>query len=388
MNFPPLVKASAELSNEEVARYSRHILLPEFGIERQKILKSSKVLVIGAGGLGSPALLYLAAAGVGVIGIVDFDVVDVSNLQRQVIHGVSDVDTPKTTSARKRILDINPHVEVQIHEERLIADNILDIISQYDLILDGTDNFPTRYLVNDACVIAGKPYIWGSIYRFEGQVSVFWEQAPDGKGFNYRDLYAEPPPPEFAPSCSEGGVLGVLCAAIGSVMATEAIKLLTGIGEPLLGRLLIYDALDMTYRELPIQKSNQRAAITQLVDVDAFCGIKDSVIKESVATIDVQTLKTLMDHKAAFKQVDVREKAELDIVSVEESIHIPKGTLSKKESLASLDKDDNIIVMCKSGARSLQAVNELREQGFNNVKNLEGGILAWIREVNPQLPNY
>jgi len=250
MNFPPLVKASAELSNEEVARYSRHILLPEFGIERQKILKSSKVLVIGAGGLGSPALLYLAAAGVGVIGIVDFDVVDVSNLQRQVIHGVSDVDTPKTTSARKRILDINPHVEVQIHEERLIADNILDIISQYDLILDGTDNFPTRYLVNDACVIAGKPYIWGSIYRFEGQVSVFWEQAPDGKGFNYRDLYAEPPPPEFAPSCSEGGVLGVLCAAIGSVMATEAIKLLTGIGEPLLGRLLIYDALDMTQRLL------------------------------------------------------------------------------------------------------------------------------------------
>jgi adenylyltransferase/sulfurtransferase len=250
VSLPPLVEPAEDLSVEEIARYSRHLIIPDVGVPGQKRLKNAKVLVVGAGGLGSPALLYLAAAGVGTLGIVDFDVVDESNLQRQVIHGVSDIGKLKAQSAKESIAEINPHVHVVLHTERLDSDNALDIFRPYDLILDGTDNFATRYLVNDACVLLGKPYVWGSIYRFEGQVSVFWNE----HGPNYRDLYPEPPPPGMVPSCAEGGVLGVLCASIGSVMVTEAIKLITGIGESLLGRLMVYDALEMTYRQIKIRK--------------------------------------------------------------------------------------------------------------------------------------
>jgi len=271
--LPPLVEPAAELTREEVARYSRHLIIPDLGLDGQKRLKNARVLVIGAGGLGSPTLLYLAAAGVGTIGIVEFDVVDESNLQRQIIHGQSDIGRPKAHSAKDSIAEINPLVEVRLHEVRLDTDNALELFEQYDLILDGTDNFATRYLVNDAAVLAGKPYVWGSIYRFEGQVSVFWEDAPDGLGLNYRDLYPEPPPPGMVPSCAEGGVLGILCASIASVMGTEAIKLITGIGEPLLGRLMVYDALDMTYRTIKIRKDPATPKITELIDYEAFCGV-------------------------------------------------------------------------------------------------------------------
>ncbi len=271
--LPPLVEPAAELTREEVARYSRHLIIPDLGVDGQKRLKNARVLVIGAGGLGSPTLLYLAAAGVGTIGIVEFDVVDESNLQRQIIHGQSDIGRSKAQSARDSILEINPLVQVRLHELRLEPSNAVNLFKQYDLILDGTDNFATRYLVNDAAVLAGKPYVWGSIYRFEGQVSVFWEDAPDGRGLNYRDLYPEPPPPGMVPSCAEGGVLGILCASIASVMGTEAIKLITGIGDPLLGRLMVYDALDMTYRTIKIRKDPSTPKITELIDYEEFCGV-------------------------------------------------------------------------------------------------------------------
>lgn len=253
-SLPPLVEPAAELTRDEVARYSRHLIIPDLGVDGQKRLKNAKVLVIGAGGLGSPALLYLAAAGVGTLGIVEFDEVDASNLQRQIIHGESDIGRPKADSARDSILEINSGIDVRLHKIRLEPENAVELFADYDLIVDGTDNFATRYLVNDAAVLAGKPYVWGSIYRFEGQVSVFWEDAPDGRGINYRDLYPEAPPPGMVPSCAEGGVLGVLCASIGSVMVTEAIKLITGIGEPLLGRLMVYDALDMNYRTIKLRR--------------------------------------------------------------------------------------------------------------------------------------
>ena len=267
--LPPLVEPAAELTKEEVARYSRHLIIPDVGMTGQKRLKNAKVLVIGAGGLGSPALLYLAAAGVGTIGIVEFDAVDESNLHRQVIHGQSDLGRPKAESARDSIAEINPFVKVNLHQVHLSSSNALDIFADYDLILDGTDNFATRYLVNDAAVLSGKPYVWGSIFRFEGQVSVFWDQY----GPNYRDLYPEPPPPGMVPSCAEGGVLGVLCASIGSVMVTEAIKLITGIGESLLGRLMIYDGLEMSYRTVKIRKDPNAEPITELIDYEAFCGV-------------------------------------------------------------------------------------------------------------------
>ena len=270
MQLPPLVQPSFELSKEEISRYSRHLLIPDVGLDGQQRLKSSKVLVIGAGGLGSPALLYLAAAGVGTLGIIDFDVVDESNLQRQVIHGQSDVGRLKAESARDSIAEINRFVNVVIHNERLEASNAIEIISAYDLVVDGTDNFATRYLVNDACVLAGKPYVWGSIFRFEGQASVFWEHAPAGAGLNYRDLYPAPPPVEMAPSCAEGGVLGILCASIGSIMATEAVKLITGIGDSLLGRLVVYDALDMNYRFIKLRRAPDRKPITELADYQEF----------------------------------------------------------------------------------------------------------------------
>src|ERR1700755_3616939 len=272
MSLPPLVEPAAELTKDEVARYSRHLIIPDVGMTGEKRVKNAKVLVVGAGGLGSPALLYLAAAGVGTLGIVEFDVVDSSNLQRQIIHGQSDVGRSKAESARDSIKETNPFVEVRIHETRLESANVLDIFRDYDLILDGTDNFATRYLVNDAAVLLGKPYVWGSIFRFEGQVSVFWEDAPNGQGLNYRHLYPEPPPPGMVPSCAEGGVLGVLCASIGSVMGTEAVKLITGIGEPLVGRLMIYDALEMSYRTVKVRRDPSAPPITELIDYEAFCG--------------------------------------------------------------------------------------------------------------------
>ena len=272
-SLPPLVEPAAELTRDEVARYSRHLIIPDLGVDGQKRLKNARVLVIGAGGLGAPTLLYLAAAGVGTIGIVDVDVVDESNLQRQIIHGVSDIGRSKAQSARDSIAEVNPLVDVRLHEERLERHNAVDLFEQYDLILDGTDNFATRYLVNDAAVLAHKPYVWGSIYRFEGQVSVFWEDAPDGRGLNYRDLYPEAPPPGMVPSCAEGGVLGMLCASIASVMGTEAIKLITGIGEPLLGRLMVYDALEMSYRTITIRKDPATRTITELIDYEEFCGV-------------------------------------------------------------------------------------------------------------------
>src|ERR1700742_2572782 len=307
MPLPPLVEPAEELTKEEVARYSRHLIIPDVGVDGQKRLKNARVLVVGAGGLGSPALMYLAAAGVGTLGVVDFDVVDESNLQRQIIHGQSDIGRPKAESARDSVREINPLVNVVVHETRLDNDNVLDIFAQYDLILDGTDNFATRYMVNDACVLLGKPYVWGSIYRFDGQVSVFWNEY----GPNYRDLYPDPPPPGMVPSCTEGGVLGVLCAAIGSVMVNEAIKLITGIGEPLVGRLLVFDALEMTWREIKVRKDPNTVEITELIDYESFCGVVSEEAQQASAgsTITASELKDLLDSDKPIHLVDVREPA-------------------------------------------------------------------------------
>lgn len=389
MQLPALVQPLAELSKEEISRYSRHLLIPDVGLDGQRRLKTSKVLVIGAGGLGSPALLYLAAAGVGTLGIVDFDVVDESNLQRQVIHGQPDVGRLKAESARDAILRINPYVNVQLHIARLEAANALDIISGYDLIVDGTDNFATRYLVNDACVLAGKPYVWGSIFRFEGQASVFWENAPNDAGLNYRDLYPAPPPPEMAPSCAEGGVLGILCASIGSIMATEAVKLITGIGDSLLGRLVVYDALDMMYRFIPLRRAPERVAITGLVDYQEFCGLNRPVTNTvNVPLISAIEVKTLQDDGVDFHLVDVRGIEEWNIVHIEGAQHIPKNVLLSTDGLAQFDKEELIIVQCKMGGRSKDALLEMQKHGFNNVKSLDGGVLAWVRDVDPSLPSY
>ena len=308
MSLPPLVEPAAELTVEEVRRYSRHLIIPDVGMIGQKRLKNAKVLCVGAGGLGSPALLYLAAAGVGTLGVVDFDVVDESNLQRQIIHGQSDIGRGKAESARDSVREVNPLVNVILHTDRLDSTNALEIFAPYDLIVDGTDNFATRYLVNDACVLLGKPYVWGSIYRFEGQVSVFWEEY----GPNYRHLYPEPPPPGMVPSCAEGGVLGVLCASIGSVMVTEAIKLITGIGDPLVGRLMIYDALEMTYRQVKVRRDPNAPEITELIDYEAFCGAVSDEAVEAVreSTISVRDLKEMMDAGKDFALIDVREPGE------------------------------------------------------------------------------
>lgn len=391
MNLPPLVWPQEELTKSEVERYSRHLLLPDLGVDGQRRLKTSRVLIIGAGGLGSPALLYLAAAGVGTLGIIDFDVVDESNLQRQVIHGISNVGSLKTESAKQSIAEINPYVNVQLHNERLEADTAIDIISQYDLVVDGTDNFATRYLVNDACVLAKKPYVWGSIFRFEGQTTVFWEDAPKGVGLNYRDLYPEPPPPEYAPSCSEGGVLGILCASIGSIMATEAIKLITGLGDSLLGRLMVYDALDMTYRTIKLQPALDRKKISELVDYEYFCGLKTaaSEIKESspVDNISALELSVLLDSNTEVNLIDVREFTEWNIVHIDGATHIPKDNIINGAWLG-MDKNSPIVVMCKLGGRSSKVIEVLKEQGYKNLKNLEGGIVSWIRDVNSELPVY
>ncbi|OHU22298.1 adenylyltransferase/sulfurtransferase MoeZ [Mycobacteroides franklinii] len=388
--LPPLVSPAAELTREEVARYSRHLIIPDLGVDGQKRLKNAKVLVIGAGGLGSPTLLYLAAAGVGTIGIVEFDVVDESNLQRQIIHGQSDIGRSKAQSARDSVLEINPLVEVRLHELRLEPDNAVDLFQQYDLILDGTDNFATRYLVNDAAVLAHKPYVWGSIYRFEGQVSVFWEDAPDGLGLNYRDLYPEPPPPGMVPSCAEGGVLGILCASIASVMGTEAIKLITGIGDSLLGRLMVYDALDMTYRTIKIRKDPATPEITELIDYDAFCGVISDEASAAVAdsTITPRELRELLDADKKVALIDVREPVEWDIVHIDGAELVPKSTLESGDGLAKLPQDRQAVLYCKTGIRSAEALVAVKKAGFADAVHLQGGIAAWAKQVDPDMVMY
>jgi adenylyltransferase/sulfurtransferase len=390
--LPPLVEPAADLSVDEVKRYSRHLIIPDVGMTGQKRLKNAKVLVVGAGGLGSPALLYLAAAGVGTLGIVDFDVVDESNLQRQIIHGVSDIGKPKAESARDSIQEINPYVEVILHEERLDSDNALDIFRPYDLIVDGTDNFATRYLVNDACVLLNKPYVWGSIYRFDGQASVFWAEY----GPCYRCLYPEPPPPGMVPSCAEGGVLGVLCASIGSIQVTEAIKVITGIGDPLVGRLMIYDALEMSYRSVKVRKDpecpvcGKNPTITELIDYEAFCGAVSDEAQEAVqgSTITAKDLKNMMDNGDNIFVVDVREPNEYEIVSIPGATLIPKGEFLSGAALEKLPQDKRIVLHCKSGARSAEALAVVKDAGFSDAVHVGGGVLAWVNQVDPSLPTY
>ncbi|MGB8211628.1 MAG: adenylyltransferase/sulfurtransferase MoeZ [Mycobacterium sp.] len=389
-SLPPLVEPAAELTRDEVARYSRHLIIPDLGVDGQKRLKNARVLVIGAGGLGAPTLLYLAAAGVGTIGIVDFDVVDESNLQRQIIHGVSDIGRSKAQSARDSIAEVNPLVDVRLHEERLERHNAVDLFEQYDLILDGTDNFATRYLVNDAAVLAHKPYVWGSIYRFEGQISVFWEDAPDGRGLNYRDLYPEAPPPGMVPSCAEGGVLGILCASIASVMGTEAIKLITGIGEPLLGRLMVYDALEMSYRTITIRKDPSTRKITELIDYEEFCGVVSDDAAEAAAdsTITPRELRELLESGTKVALIDVREPVEWDINHIDGAQLIPKSLINSGEGLAKLPQDRMPVLYCKTGVRSAEALAALKKAGFADAVHLQGGIVAWAKQMQPDMVMY
>ncbi|HLZ38334.1 MAG TPA: adenylyltransferase/sulfurtransferase MoeZ [Mycobacteriales bacterium] len=390
MSLPPLVEPAPELSVEEIKRYSRHLIIPEFAMDGQKRLKNARVLAIGAGGLGSPVLMYLAAAGVGTIGVVDFDVVDESNLQRQIIHGQDDIGRSKAQSARDRIKEINPYVEVRLHEERLDSSNALEIFAGYDLVVDGADNFATRYLVNDACVLLGKPYVWGSIFRFDGQASVFWAE----RGPCYRCLYPEPPPPGMVPSCAEGGVLGVLCASIGSIQATEAIKLLTGTGDPLVGRLLVYDALEMTYRSVTVRKDSEcplcgkNPSIMELIDYEAFCGAvsEEAQLAAQGSTITAAELKTMLDGGEEILLVDVREPAEFEIVRIPGAVLIPKGELPA--TLAELPQDKRIVLHCKTGVRSAEALALLKDAGFKDAVHLQGGVIAWANQVDPSLPTY
>ncbi len=396
MSLPPLVEPAAELTRQEVMRYSRHLIIPEVATDGQKRLKNAKVLAVGAGGLGSPTLMYLAAAGVGTLGIVDFDVVDESNLQRQVIHGQSDIGRPKAESARDSILEINPLVTVNLHTERLDSTNVMDLFAQYDLIVDGTDNFATRYLVNDACVLLDKPYVWGSIYRFDGQASVFWANAPGGTAPCYRCLYPEPPPPGMVPSCAEGGVLGVLCASIGAIQTTEAVKLITGIGEPLVGSLMVYDALEMSYRKISVRKDpecpicGKNPTITALVDYEAFCGTVSDEAQEAAvgSTILAIELKAKMDAGEDFVLVDVREPAEYEIVKIPGSVLIPKGEILDGSALAQLPQDRQIVLHCKSGVRSAEALAAVKAAGLTNSVHVQGGVLAWQAQVDPSLPTY
>ena len=394
MSSPVAVEALPELSNEEIKRYSRHLIMPEIGVEGQRRLKASSVLCIGAGGLGSPAAMYLAAAGIGRLGIVDFDVVDFSNLQRQVIHGTPDVGRSKLDSARDRINALNPYVEVETHEVALSSENALDLFAPYDVILDGTDNFPTRYLVNDACVIAGKPNAYGSIFRFEGQASVF--ATKDGPC--YRCLYPEPPPPGLVPSCAEGGVLGVLPGIIGVIQATEAVKVLLGIGEPLVGRFLIYDALRMRFRELKLRKDPEcpvcgdHPTVTELIDYEQFCGIrpqaKEATTEAGAADWEITSvqLKRRLDAGEDVLVLDVREPNEYQINRIEGSTLIPLGELPRR--FQELDRARPIVCQCKMGSRSAKAMEFLQSVGFADVKNLQGGILAWIDTVDPSQPKY
>lgn len=386
VHLPPLVEPAGELTADEVARYSRHLIIPSVGTEGQKRLRNARVLVIGAGGLGSPALLYLAAAGVGTLGIVEFDDVELSNLQRQIIHGRSDVGRTKADSARDSILELNDGVEVALHRVRLDSSNALEIFGRYDLVLDGTDNFATRYLVNDAAALVGIPYVWGSIYRFEGQVSVFWDSAPGGVGMNYRDLYPEAPPPGMVPSCAEGGVLGVLCASVGSIMVTEAIKLITGIGDTLLGRLMIYDALAMSYRTVGLTRDPHRDPVTELIDYDAFCGVEPAF--EPDETITPVQLRTMMDSDREIALIDVREPVEWDIVHIEGATLIPKSRILGGSAMSELPQHVPIVLYCKTGIRSAEVLTALAGAGFSDATHLGGGIVEWARQIDPAMPMY
>lgn len=381
-----------QLSREEYERYSRHIILPEVGLEGQKRLKAASVLCIGTGGLGSPLLLYLAAAGIGRIGIVDFDVVDSSNLQRQVIHGTSWVGKPKIVSAKERILEINPYCQVDLYETRLSAENALDIVAPYDVVVDGTDNFPTRYLVNDACVMTGKPNVYGSIFRFEGQATVFnYEGGP-----NYRDLYPEPPPPGLVPSCAEGGVLGVLCGIIGTIQATETVKIILGAGQTLSGRLLLYNALNMSFRELKLRPNPVRPVIDKLIDYEEFCGIPQAKAAEAqqqsnMQEISVQELKQILDRNTGdYVLLDVRNPNEYEIARIPGSVLVPLPDIengSGVEKVKDLVNGHKLIVHCKMGGRSAKAIGILKEAGLEGI-NVKGGINAWSQEVDPSVPQY
>ena len=385
---PPRIPS---LSNDEVARYSRHLILPEVGMEGQLKLKAARVLCIGAGGLGSPVALYLAAAGVGTLGVVDFDTVDFSNLQRQIIHGTPDVGRSKLESAKSRLNALNPEVDVVTHEMALSSQNALDLFADYDLVVDGTDNFPTRYLVNDACVISGKPNIYGSIFRFEGQMSVF--AAPGGPC--YRCMFPDPPPPGLVPSCAEGGVLGILPGVVGTIQATEAVKTILGAGETLIGRFLLFDALKMRFRELKVRKDadcpvcGDHPTVTELIDYEQFCGIAPAAAVTEAPPSDeatVEELKTRLDRQDPFLLLDVREPREFEICRIPGSVLIPLNELPSR--LSELEGRGEMIVHCRSGVRSGKAVRLLRESGFGGARNLTGGILAWIDRIDPSLPKY
>ena len=388
-----LVSPGPALTVDEVRRYSRHLIIPDVAMAGQQRLMNAKVLCVGAGGLGSPALMYLAAAGVGTIGIVEFDTVDESNLQRQIIHGQSDIGKSKAQSAKAKISEINPNVNVITHETRLDNSNVKEIFSQYDIIVDGTDNFATRYLVNDACVILKKPYVWGSIYRFDGQASVFWAEY----GPCYRCLYPEPPPPGMVPSCAEGGVLGVLCATIGSIQTTEAIKVITGIGEPMIGSLMIYDALDMTFRKIKVRKDpncplcgDNPTQTDLLPDYEAFCGVLSDAAEVAVkdSTISVTDLAAKIDAKDDFYLVDVREPSEFEIVRIPGSHLIPKQGFLDGTVLATLPQDKPIILHCKSGVRSAECLAILKSAGFADATHVAGGVIAWAKQIDKSLPVY
>jgi adenylyltransferase/sulfurtransferase len=379
------------LSKDEILRYSRHLIMPEVGMEGQLKLKRAKVLCIGAGGLGSPLTLYLAAAGVGRLGIVDFDVVDFTNLQRQVIHGTADVGKSKLASAQESLREINPNVEVVGFETRLTSQNALQLFADFDIVVDGTDNFPTRYLVNDACVLLGKPNVYGSIFRFEGQASVFYAR----QGPCYRCLYSEPPPPGLVPSCAEGGVLGVLPGIIGCIQAMETIKLIIGQGQPLIGRLLVFDALGVKFRELKLRKDpdcpvcGTHPIITRLIDYEQFCGIRGEEHTSAMAgipEITPQEVKRMMDEKQPFVLIDVREPHEFQICRIPGSTLIPLGEVPKR--MHELDSASEIVVHCRSGQRSGRAVEFLMKAGFHKIHNLKGGILAWSDQVDPSVAKY
>ena len=404
MSLPALVEPAAELTIDEVRRYSRHLIIPDVGMTGQKRLKNAKVLVIGAGGLGSPALLYLAAAGVGTIGIAEFDEVDESNLQRQVIHGQSDVGRPKAESARDSIKEVNPLVDVVLHNERLDNDNVMDVFSGYDLIVDGTDNFATRYMVNDAAFFLKIPYVWGSIYRFDGQASVFWPTLEGADAPCYRCLYPEPPPPGMVPSCAEGGVLGVLCASIGSIQVNEAIKLLTGIGEPAVGQLVIYDALELEWRKLKVRKDpncalcGENPTVTGLIDYETFCGALSEEAADAAAgsTISVVQLEHMLKERENggrdFVLVDVREPNEFEINRIPGAVLIPKGDFLNGTALEELSRltggSKQLVLHCKTGVRSAEALAVAKGAGYSDAVHVGGGVAAWVSQIDPSQPSY
>ena len=393
MKVPPLVSPGPALSVAEVRRYSRHLIIPDLAMVGQQRLMNAKVLCVGAGGLGSPAMMYLAAAGVGTLGIVEFDSVDESNLQRQIIHGQSDIGKSKAQSAKESIAEINPFVNVNIHEVRLDVSNVMEVFAQYDLIVDGTDNFATRYLVNDACVLLGKPYVWGSIYRFDGQASVFWAEY----GPCYRCLYPEPPPPGMVPSCAEGGVLGVLCASIGAIQTTEAVKLITGIGDSLIGSLMVYDALDMSYRKIKLRKdpncsicSTTPIQTELLSDYEAFCGALSEKAESAVqdSTITVTQVKEMIETGEDFYLIDVREPSEWEIVRIPGAVLIPKQGFLDGSVLAKLPTDKPLVLYCKSGVRSAECLAVVKGAGFHNALHVSGGVTAWAKQIDTTLPIY